>query len=719
MGKNNSKVKHKFSRQKKHTEDVNLSKKQVKEKQAVGSNKQKRTSLVKLSIRKKLLLGFLIPIVCIIILGKISYSKSAKGLTESYEKSTTQAFNAVSNHFCFALKGVETSVLEQINDKQVGKYTTGYFNDDSMKLISVQADIQNTLNAKRISNQFIKNIYIIPRKGSQIISTETMELQGFFDEYRSEEEGSKVCDSIAGVWTGRHDYLDSVLGQDGSEYAISFARKFDTENGCIIIDVKYNEIRNSLQSLSLGDGSIVGFITGDGKEIYPEEDTQIQENLFSSQTFYKKSMESEDTFGHSYETYNNKEYMYLYSKIGDTGFTICALVPKEVILGKAQEIRNTTLILVVFVCIVSMLIGCLLSANIGRSIGQLIKNLKMVAEGDFTTDISVKSKDELSILAGSIQDTLEHVRGLISQVAELSMVVTGSAQEVAATTDVMGSMANNINLSIVQIGEAIEGEAKEAQYCVNDMEMLSNKITNVNDKVVEIEAFANDTNSMIKTDIKTMGKLSNQSDQANDIMESLTTSIGELEDKTKSVNAFIEIINGIATQTNLLSLNASIEAARAGDAGRGFAVVAEEIRKLSEESANAANEIKKVATDIMKQTQSTVSSVGSAQEIVKMQNETVVTIIHAFHGLSEEVERLLNVVSDIGTEMNNMATDRAKTLDSISNISASTEETYSVSITVDGIVKEQEGAVIELRKVSDELKGKAVELEKAIGVFKI
>lgn len=692
----------------------------------LNCNSKKRI-LSGLNIKTKLFLGFAVPVILIILLGTISYSKSAKGLISSYEKSATQAIQAVSSHLEFAFEIVEASASELVIDQSISYYAAGMYERDLEQLRTKTKDIRNGIVAKQISNNFIQDVYIIPKKNVKVLTTKSVNLDGFYEEYAKTEEGTKIQENPYGVWQGSHQVLDGIVSkvlvggskQTTDKYGITYAKSFLTKLGCVIIDVEKDEIVEVLNDLEFGKGSMVGFLTGDGKEIYSDSTQSLEAGFFSEQAFVQKSLSEGEEAGYDYVDYKGKEYMYMFHRVGDTGFTICVLVPKAEIIKQANETKNITIVLIILSCIAAVLIGWMLTSMIGKSIRELMVKLKSVAAGDFTTDIRVSSKDELSILAGSIKDTLGHVRGLIEQVAQLSSVVMSSAQDVTTTTDTMSDMANNINSSIEQIGEAIESEAKEAQCCVNDMEVLSSKITNVNDKVVAIETFAHGTKQMIETDITKMADLNDQSNRTNEIMFHLAKSIAELEGKTKAVTNFVEIINGIASQTNLLSLNASIEAARAGDAGRGFAVVAQEIRKLSEESANAANEIQKVATEIMKQTKSTVSSVTDAQEIVKTQNVTVDTIIDAFHGLNNEVERLLTDVEEIAQEMGNIAQSRATTLDSISNISASTEETYSVSVTVDTIVKEQTKSVEELRTVSTQLQEKAHQLEDAIGVFKI
>jgi methyl-accepting chemotaxis protein len=251
------------------------------------------------------------------------------------------------------------------------------------------------------------------------------------------------------------------------------------------------------------------------------------------------------------------------------------------------------------------------------------------------------------------------------------------------------------------------------------MDELSQRITNINERITEIGTVANSTKDMINGSISTMKELTKQSEATNDITKYVVTSVSELEVKSQMISSVIQAINEIADQTNLLSLNASIEAARAGEYGRGFAVVASEIRKLAEKSMESANDIKKMVAEIKQQTQETVSVVKKAEDIVGKQDDIVNASINSFNNMNGGLELLIQNLDTVGQSMKNMEGARESTLSAIESISAVSEETLAASNTIYDTISRQEETIISLEQASGKLKDNAQELNAAIKLFQI
>ncbi|MGB4660314.1 MAG: methyl-accepting chemotaxis protein, partial [Mobilitalea sp.] len=278
---------------------------------------------------------------------------------------------------------------------------------------------------------------------------------------------------------------------------------------------------------------------------------------------------------------------------------------------------------------------------------------------------------------------------------------------------------NQITTAVEEISGGIEGQALDSQSCLSQMDALSGKIAVVNANLICIQSLTDQMKNMISQGIGTMENLTKQSDATNQITKHVVDNVASLETKTKSIRDIIQTMNDIADQTNLLSLNASIEAARAGDAGRGFAVVATEIRKLANKSMNSANEVRTVLGEITKQTSDTVITAKEAENVVSLQNETVNHTIDAFHNINSGIETLIENLSVIGSNMQNMENARQGTLSAIENISAISEETLATSAGIENTVKEQFDSVSSLEEAAKELGENSKDLDNAINMFKI
>ncbi|MDF2801747.1 MAG: hypothetical protein K0S61_1650 [Anaerocolumna sp.] len=697
--------------------------------------KSKKNSGFKLhtGIRFKLIFGFTIPVLFIVALGVISYTKASKGLITNYEKATGNSIDIATEYMEFGLNGISALANQYTSDKDLFYYVQGINYKEDKERKSYVNKTNNDLMRKIEFEPLLEDIHIIPSSGVPILTSGIGYIDGFYSEVEGAKEGELLKNTeTVSYWTGSHPIIDEKLKLKSANYAFSFIRKFQIRGAIIVLDVSKAKITDFLKELNLGTGSVIGLITSDGYEIKVKDNgesketvdltnlgTENEEFIFSNQDFYKKSISAQEASGTEYVKYNGEEYLYLYSKISDTGVTICAMVPKTSFMQQANDIKVITFIIVVIASILALSAAVFLSGRIGRSLKSINKNLKQISEGDLTVTVSTKHKDEFVTLANNTTYMLNNMRGLINKVAHVSGLVSESASNVMSASEDLATTSSSISIAINEIGNGISGQAQDSQSCLMQMDELSQKIQIVNTNITEIERIAGDSKNMISQGIMTMEELSRQSVATNNITNYVVQNITALEMKSYAISTIIQVINEIADQTNLLALNASIEAARAGEAGRGFSVVADEIRKLAEQSIRAANEIGSVITEITTQTSETVTTAKEAEDIVHKQNGIVENTIRTFNDMNNGVERLIASLSVIGHNMSNMDTARVGTLSAVESISAISEETLAASDMVDESVQNQTTSVAALEDASKTLGDNARELNEAINLFRI
>lgn len=675
-----------------------------------------------MGIRMQLIVSFMIPVLFIITLGFISYNKAASGFNENYENRAKTTMNMASNYIDFVISTMETISVQFVSDTEITRYLSSFYTYDPSKSYEVFEDKKYDLMVKATSEKFVDNIYIIPKDPELkvISSSSASNAKGFYDEFIGSEEGKMLAEKPNQIYfLGNHPLLDSKLTLNTNKYAFSLIRGFTARNGVVVIDISRKAIDSLLEEIDLGENTITGIITPDGKEIISNVEEGSELINFSKEEYYIKGASSEDASGQEYVKYNSEDYLYMYAKISDTGLTIFSLIPKSDIIKQAIEIRNITVVIVLLACAVAIAIAVVISSSIGSTLKTITGKLLKISEGDLTVDVKVKRKDEFSMLANNIGDMLSNVRSLIQKVANVSELVSTSAVAVKESSNTIAVTSNDISTAMEEIGHGIAGQAGDSQDCLMQMDALSERITTIGNNVVEIEKVADDTKDMIRSGIDTMEELTKQSAATNDITKYVVDNISALELKSKSIEKIIGVINEIASQTNLLALNASIEAARAGDAGRGFAVVADEIRKLAEGSVVAAGDIRKVVEEIRNQTIDTAKSAKEAENIVKNQTEIVNNTIKTFHSMNEGVESLIINITEIGDDMKNMNGARESTLNAVESISAISEETLAASNTIDETLTVQDESVKGLEDASNTLYGYAKALDEAINRFKI
>lgn len=350
---------------------------------------------------------------------------------------------------------------------------------------------------------------------------------------------------------------------------------------------------------------------------------------------------------------------------------------KAAINNKFSNMLTIYAVAAVVMLIVALVISVLTGVRITKDIKVLNANLSQIAEGDLNLSIDaglLQRADEI----GGMARSLENVHGALTEMIG-NVIHTG--RSLNESSEKFNEKFENISDSIRDTNQAIDDLAQGATNQANDTETVNGKITEL-DKVIEtekkdidkLEETVSSMTSHSRGASESIGELERITRTTIDTINIVSEQTNRNNDSAVHINKAIEIIKGLANQTNLLSLNASIEAARAGESGRGFAVVAEEIRNLSEESSNNALEIERIVKELVGNIVSSVSKMNEVMANVQKQQKCLQDTREAFDRLTEEV----SLVGDVSGEINEQTQilDRLKEIvtDSVNSLASVVEE---------------------------------------------
>ena len=708
--------------------------KAVKGKKASAEKKQKAPKQKKsgkssklLSIRNKIVVCFLVPIVFMVIIGVSAYQKSAEGLSEKFTDSTLQTMRMATENLNMSCDFIRSEGLKYAYDDDLRKYFLGMFEDNPVDKLNFLTSTKSNLLSVQTSNPFISHMHIIPKKGVNLLSTKLSSgVDGFLDEYKEDVASGEGRRSIP-QWIDSHPVLDEKVTETEKDYIMAFEMMSQSNNACVVIDIKPSAITDFMEEIDIGDGSIIGFVTPGGRELVVENVEEGKEsvlpeegNVFSGQEYYTAVMdEAVADAGTAEVDFQGEKYLFIYSHSADIGFTTCALVPMRVATSQATEIRNMTIGLVILACVIVVIVGIFITAGIENNMRRISRKFGDVAKGDLTVTVSAKGHDEFQDLAGSATNMITNTKKLVNQVSNATGELEVSAQNVGQASELIHEYSQDITRAIGEINEGMEEQSRHAQECVEKTDILSNEIQEVSHVVERVEKLVGETEGMINKGMEIVQVLGDRAGETTQMTVKVSESIESLRKESEIINSFVATITEITEQTNLLSLNASIEAARAGEAGRGFAVVAEEIRKLADDSAKAAGEIRNNVANITAQTQNSVESASQAKAMVELQTKAVEEVIAVFREMQERMGQLIEGLKDIVVSTEKADGERSAAVAAVKNISDIIEETAGSAETVNDVANKLLNHVEKLSTTASVLDENMEGLKNEISVFKI
>jgi len=560
-------------------ENYENQRKQQSELQRVQRKEHKQNGIKKMSfikvlhsIRLKLTMYFLIPILFILILGITAYLNASKSLIQTFTQANISSFDSMSDYYRVILSNIEDKATQLNNNTDAANLYSGHFSSDVIKELEIYKNVSGTVKKTAITDRYIGSVSIITKYGNSITTKNHFGTSRKpYEEFVASEEGIKINKSDkASIWSGYHNYIDNSLKIQNSDYGFSLTTKLVNnsfkEIGYIIIDVKMNIISDALKSLDLPKNSMVAFISPDGREITPAgKELKFQ---FIDKSYYKNAILSAQNKGNSYVNVNGIKYLFIYSKVGDTGALLCALIPSTSLTDKAGSIKVLTIIIVLIATSIASVMGILVARGISREIKNIIKKLTLVAEGDLTVNIQTKRKDEFKVLTKSINHMIENTRELIIKASDVGDSVIQSADYVNQNSELLLTSSKDISSAITEIQKGIIQQAYDTERCLQQANESTDKINLVHQNTLDIEKIANATKNKVQDGIEKVEQLDKATKSNIVIINETMQEIEELEEESKAITEIVVVMDSIADQTNLLSLNASIEAARAGSYGR-------------------------------------------------------------------------------------------------------------------------------------------------------
>ena len=388
----------------------------------------------------------------------------------------------------------------------------------------------------------------------------------------------------------------------------------------------------------------------------------------------------------------------------------------------AREVGTLTKLLITITLAAILLSGLLvffLSKQFAQPITRLKDEALMLASGDLRQrDVNIHTNDEIGQLADAFKDMGKSLRNLIGNVQSRSETVAAASQQLTAVAQQSAESANQVAGSVTYIAEGSEQQSLAVHQVSDVVKEMSGHIQQIADTSKKINAITEETSQFTGQGHEAIERAAFQMKKIVAEAETVQTTIGELGKGAQEIGEIVSLISSITGQTNLLALNAAIEAARAGEAGRGFAVVAEEVRKLAEDSNQAA---KKIAALIQKNQidmQQAISATSANSQGAKEGIKVVELAGDSFQNIASSVEQLSAQIQEIAVSIDQIAAGSHSMVSSMQDIDKISRENAAETQTASAATEEQSATMQEIASSSQSLAQTSAELNSAIADFK-
>lgn len=526
------------------------------------------------------------------------------------------------------------------------------------------------------------------------------------------------------VWSAPYEDAVSKMPMITSSSPIL---KGDKVVGVTTTDIGLNEFSNYIRDIRIGQAGYAFIVGKDGTFLaHRQTEKNLQEKITDDQDPKVSRLGTEIINNNSQTVTVRRDRLFgadnfvAYVPVGNTGLQLVAVYPA----AEAYQELNKVIVLniavfVAAVVILVLVLAWLFNRKISRPIQVLMAGAEKIATGDLSVRFAVCSADELGRLAGSLNGMADNLRAIIAKVTQSAEHIAAAGEQLTASAEQSAQAASQVAGSITGIALGAGQQMNSVNETAGVVAELATSLQQVAANSSQVAGQAAQAAATAQAGGKTVDQAVSQMTMVENTVNNSAQVVARLGERSKEIGQIVETIAGIAGQTNLLALNAAIEAARAGEQGRGFAVVADEVRKLAEQSQEAAKQIAVLISGIQKDTDEAVIAMSEGTREVKLGAAVVHTAGRAFSDIADLIMQVSGQVQEMSGKIQLMEQGSQKIVTAVQDIDTLSKNAAGEAQTVSAATEEQAAALAEMASASQSLSHLAQELQNLIQKFRV
>lgn len=393
-------------------------------------------------------------------------------------------------------------------------------------------------------------------------------------------------------------------------------------------------------------------------------------------------------------------------------------------IDNVNNSMNNSIIYLIVINAISILLGFIImlvvNSFISHHLRRVVEATKTIAKGDLTIEpLTYKGKDEIGQLSEAVNSLNTNIKTIVEKVAAASHAVTNSSEALMLSSKEVKEGSEQMVITMDELATGAESQASSASDLAERMGRFVDAVQSSQQNGRDVATSSQQVLNLTAEGMKLMRESVQQMDEIDKIVSTSVEKVIGLEKKSEEIFHLVEVVKDIADQTNLLALNAAIEAARAGEHGRGFAVVADEVRKLAEEVAESVTEITEIVTSIQNETDEVVATLNGGYDEVKEGIEQIEKTGESFNAIDHFISQMVDNITSVADRLEEIAKNSEQMNNLITDIAAVSEQAAAGVEQSSAATEETSNSMDEISSNAEELAKLAEQLNKEISAFKI